>query len=696
MSDLQDIFYDESSEIIIELEEDILSLEKNMRDRELINSVFRSFHTLKGSAGVAGFDEISGFSHKLENLLSEIRDGNITITKKIIDILLNGVDVIKGMIASIMDSGSYNKDLKKEVEKKVLYYVEDEDGQTDNAEETKQTEEDKEKYFMININLNENIFETGQDPLFLFEELSDISEILSVKSYFDYVGDFEKYDPYKNYTRWDVIIKTKNSLGDIKNVFIFVDDENDIEIENITEQYEDYQQMDMGTKKIGELLVDDGIVEKEDIENILDDHKKIGELLNEELGVPKEDIEKVAKKQKKARKRLKSKSVRVNTGKLDKVINIVGEVIISTSALRNMHYQDLNQKEIKMRLQSTVDNLQDKIRNLQENVIGMRMLPIESTFNRFKRMIRDMAVENNKKVDVKFYGTDTELDKNVIENIVDPLKHLIRNAIDHGIEKPDIRKQKEKNEEGLLELSAYHKEGNVYIEIQDDGRGIDKEKILQKAIENDIAEEEKKYSDEEIYNFIFKPGFSTAKEVTDISGRGVGMDVVKQNIENLNGSVTIDSELDKYTKIIIKLPLTLAIIDGMLLEVGDNKLIIPLLSIIEMIKPTKKILKTVEGRGELILSRDEYIPFIRLKDELGYNEGIEDTSDGLVLVVEGDQIRFGLFVDDIQGEQEAVIKNLKDNYKKIDGISGASVLGDGSIALILDLYTLEKRIFNNN
>ncbi|ADK86072.1 putative CheA signal transduction histidine kinase [Desulfarculus baarsii DSM 2075] len=382
-------------------------------------------------------------------------------------------------------------------------------------------------------------------------------------------------------------------------------------------------------------------------------------------------------------------TIRVDTDKLDKLVNLVGELVIGVARVMQIAGDDAMPE-----LSAAVDALEHISRDLQEQVMRVRMVPVEATFNRFQRVVRDLASELGKQITLRMSGTETELDKNVIEQIADPLKHLVRNSADHGLEQPDERLRAGKPEAGLIHLRAYQQEGRIIIEVIDDGRGIDREAVLAKAIERGLAAPGVSLSDAEVFGFMFQAGFSTAKQVTEVSGRGVGLDVVRQNIESLRGSVEVESTPGRGTIFRIKLPLTLAIIEGMMVRVGHEILTLPVLSILESLRPKASELKTLEGQGELVSVRGEYLPLVRLHHVLDLPTERTDPTKALVVIIESVSRRFGILVDDILGEQQAVIKSLEHNYHKIEGVAGATILGDGRVSLILDIHGLEKIAFS--
>lgn len=379
--------------------------------------------------------------------------------------------------------------------------------------------------------------------------------------------------------------------------------------------------------------------------------------------------------------------------KIDALINMVGELVITQSML-GMLGQHFDMERLE-RLQDGLTQLERHTRELQESVMQIRMLPISFTFSRFPRLVHDLSSKLGKKIELKMSGENTEVDKTVIEKIGDPLVHLVRNSLDHGIEMPHERVAAGKPETGTVFLNAYHRGGNIVIEVRDDGGGLNRDKLISKAVERGLLTEDAKLSEKDAYELIFRPGFSTADEVSDISGRGVGMDVVRKNISELGGSIEIDAEPGQGTSIIIRLPLTLAILDGQTVAVGEENYIVPLVSIIESIQVKRQMVNLIAGKGETFKLRDEYLPVVRLHEIFGVeNPKTTDLTEGLLVVVEGEGRRCGLFVDDLLGQQQVVIKSLEANYGRVEGISGATILGDGSVGLILDipgLMRLSKR-----
>ncbi len=378
-----------------------------------------------------------------------------------------------------------------------------------------------------------------------------------------------------------------------------------------------------------------------------------------------------------------SGSIRVSVEKIDELMNTVGELVI-TQAMLSQLGQKMEGPDAE-RFRSSLAQLERNMRGLQESVMRVRMLPISFVFSRFPRMARDLAQRLGKQIDLKLTGQETELDKTVMEKIGDPLVHLVRNSIDHGVEMPDVRVAKGKSAVGTVHLDAYHRGGNIAVEVSDDGAGLDKERILAKAKSRGLVGQNDILTDEQIYDLIFLPGFSTAEKTTDVSGRGVGMDVVRRNVHELGGKIEIRSFAGKGSKFVITLPLTLAIVDGQSVAVGGETYIVPLVSIVESMQLKKEQVSRLAGRGEVLSFRGDYLPIIRLHEIFGVEPRSRALHEGLIVVAEGDGRRVGLFVDDLLGQQQVVIKSLETNYGRIDGVSGATILGDGSVSLILDL-----------
>ncbi|MFH0925357.1 MAG: chemotaxis protein CheA [bacterium] len=712
---LMEIFYAESQEIFEQFEENVVALEEFPDDDELANKVFRSAHTLKSSAAIVGLTEVSDFVHVLENILERIRSKELKITKKLISTILSALDFLKEMVKLGTEGNRINDDKRKN---KLIQEMKRYEGIPSIAKEQTQRVPDKERkskgdipsgekifsFYKINLKFREDLFETGQDPLMLFYELEEQGKIVQVEIDASRLPDFDLVNVYKLYLSWTIIFKTEEPISTIENVFIFVTAENEITIEDITDSYKEGVNMSLADKKIGEILVDKGIVTEDDVNDALAGQKKIGEILVERGVVEPDEIESAVDEQEKSKGLKIASTIRVETDKLDKLVNLVGEMVIGLARIRQlMGYKASGQVEdlevfarnlLNKGLNTAMEGVDRICRELQEHVMKVRMVPVADTFRRFQRLVRDMAYEQQKEVKLVLQGTETELDKNVIEKIVDPLKHMVRNAIAHGIESPNERVKKKKPEEATLTLKAYQSEGSIIIEVKDDGSGIDKQRVMEVARAKGLITSDKAITDQELFRLMFMPGFSTAKVADEYSGRGVGLDVVKKNIEDLRGSIDVESALNCGTTFIIKLPLTLAIIEGMNVKVGSEILTLPLLSIVESIRPKHEDVKTVEGKGEVIEVRGEYLPLVRLHRLFKIDTDKVTPWDALVVIIETDDgKKFGLLVDDVLGQQQAVIKSLESNLKKVEGTAGATILGDGTISLIIDVHGLENLAF---
>ena len=684
---LKEIFKTEVDELIDSAEDVLIAIEKDKDNDDLMNEIFRIFHSIKGSAGVVGFEEMAHFSHGVENVLDRVRNKEISITKSLISLILDSVDIIKEFVQFYFENIDFDNTKINMVNSSLSRFmgVQRDDFQ-ENKKEKAQKVSKEDKFYGIHIELNKDIFYNGQDALLLLQELSDFGEFETIRANVSKIPLLDNFDVFSNYIYYDIVLKTEKSIEDVKDVFMFVIDDNKIGITDISSRFIDGIDTDLANKKIGEILVDEGIIEESDVEEIVAEHKMIGEEIVAKTNVPKKEVERLLNKKKKSQKVQIASSIRVRTDKLDKLINLIGEMVIAVAKV-SLIAKESEEKKI---IQSTIE-LSNISRDLQEQIMMVRMVPLESTFKRFHRVIRDLANSQNKNIELHISGEDTELDKTMIEQIADPLKHMIRNSADHGVESPDERIKNGKPEKGNVWLRAYQEEGNVIIEIEDDGKGIDPDKIYKKAYENKLIKKNRSaYSDEEIFSFLFLPGFSTAEKVTEISGRGVGMDVVKKNIESLKGKIEISSTKGKGSKFKIRIPLTIAIIDGMQIRIGKKTYIIALDQIVETFKFSNLELKSVKGDADLVNLRGDVYPLVRLHSYFKEEIVDENKNKGIVILVESTFKKFCIYVDEIIGIHQAVIKNLQKNYQPIPGIIGASLNGDGTISLIIDIPGIEK------
>lgn len=692
--DMIQTFLEETQENLDVLEEGFIELEKSPDNQEWIDAVFRAMHTIKGGAGLMGFEVISEVAHHLENVLDDVRGGATSYSDVMATVMLRGYDILKQMV----EQGDLEGVLVQEDIQLLVEQIKDlsapiQKQTTKDQPEKANTSSGKIKYYKLELKFNEDIFETGTDPLMLINELEELGEILQVFAKEDAVPDLSELDPHLFYISWTIFLTSYESLEDIKNIFIFVLDENDIDIKDISSEANQWFKGDRSTK---ELLLTQGTLPSENIDSFVEKLKAVGVKL-EKAGLL--SFEGAAKKEEETKPKVKGKTtdssntIRVETEKLENILNHLAELLIAQSRVKSLvtNNSQNGKKETHQReVMNAFEEVDKIIRIVQEEVMNTSMIPIGATFIRFQRMVRDLAIEKGKEIELLLNGKETDLDKKVIEQITDPLKHLVRNAVDHGIESPEERIAQGKPPFGTIELNAFHQEGSIVIEIKDDGKGIDEEVVYKKAIEKGLISPEDELSKEEIYLLLFKPGFSTAKTITDISGRGVGLDVVMTNIKNLRGAVEVESEKGKGTKIKIKLPLTLAIIDGMMVRIGEERFIVPLNFILEFIKAEKQQVLKVEGKETIIHLRNEYLPYAGLYKMLNVETNVQNPTDGILIIVKNNERKLALLVDEILGQEQVVIKSIKENMEQTDGIAGATILGDGNVALILDIPTLFK------
>ncbi|MBN2714309.1 MAG: chemotaxis protein CheA [Deltaproteobacteria bacterium] len=698
-SKIAELFIVEAEELITELEGGLISLEENPDNAEQINTIFRAAHTIKGSAGISGFPEVVNFAHILENVLEQVRNGTSPANPRLIGSCLKAVDILKTMLSLIQQRLPIVKiDGYNEVVaglKKLIIVPSGSPGAVTAAQSTKNNAGStaQRRVYQIVFKLDKYAFFTGQDPAMLIAELADIGKQLQVTADIGTLPAFDALAPTELYISYRILLETTAPMASIENVFLFVEDTAKIDIADITAHYRDGANLLDADKKIGEMLIEAGHLEPQALADALAAQSPVGEILVGQGKTSKKAVEDALARQKNAREVQSRSSIRVDTEKLDRLVNLVGELVTGVAQVTQLTHTYFAEKfgtSENDEMVSVVEFLDQVSRDLQEQVMVVRMVPVEATFTRFRRVVRDLAEELGKEVHLEMSGIETELDKNVIEKLVDPLKHLIRNAIDHGIEAPEKRVAMGKPRAGTLHLTAKQREGNILIEVEDDGQGIHGDKIRSKAVQKGLIAADTPLAPKDVYALLFEPGFSTAEAVTDVSGRGVGMDVVRRNIEALRGTIEIISEKGLGTRFCIRLPLTLAIIEGMNVKVGKETLTIPLLSIIEQMRPGPADLKTIEGKGELISVRGEVLPLIRLHQLFQFDAAQTNPCDALVIIMECDGGKYGLMVDDVLGQQQAVIKSLDKNFTHVDGVSGATILGDGSVSLILDPHRIEQ------
>lgn len=672
VSQFHQIFFEESFEGLELMEEGLLSFHDGEPDLEVINTIFRAAHSIKGGAGTFGFSDISAFTHSVETLLDQLRNGERLVSRDEVNVLLQSVDVLRDMLTAARDKTAHDEEAKTSVSEALSQLLSDTAPEFVSAEYY-ETDEDSheaidsvetEKSWTVKFTPNLHLPQTGNDPLRIIRELASIAT-LKVELDDSALPSFLELEPENSYLSWTLVLTGDINKDMLTDVFEWVEDDSDIEIVAHAEQFEE---------KPDEQL---------DVQQTLPVTEPNIEPTNDvKLAANVAPADNTAAEAKPVAEAAVS-SIRVGTDKVDSLLNLVGELVITQSMLSQIG-ENLD-PSFHATLIDGLENLERNTRELQEGIMRIRMLPISFAFNRFPRLVHDLSQKMNKKVDLRVSGEQTELDKTVMEKIGDPLVHLLRNSLDHGIESPEVRVAAGKPETGILQLNAYQQGGNIIIEISDDGDGINEAKILSKAIEKGLVDPSANLTSSEIYDLIFLPGFSTADVVSDVSGRGVGMDVVRRNINSLGGSIEVKSAAGQGSKFTIRLPLTLAIMDGQIIQVDEQRFIIPLLSIIESVEIKPGSVKKVTGKGEVFPLRNDYIPLVRLNNVFGLPSTLKKLEDGLLVVVDCDDQKIGLLVDELLAQQQVVIKNLESNYRKVQGFAGATILGDGAVALILDI-----------
>jgi len=685
MAQFHQVFFEESFEGLDIMESGLLNLDMGDVDSEVINTIFRAAHSIKGGSGTFGFSAVSNYTHVMETLLDEMRDGRRQVTQSAVDVLLGSVDCLREMLSAIQDENEIDEvsvaEHKKALEielngKQANSQVADVEISEQAANEiTAIPNDSSESVWKISFCPHADLLKTGNDTVRMFRELSELGD-LEVIVDLQGVPPLFDLDPEECHLSWTLILKGDVPREEIDDIFDWVEDECDVSIQvlNPLEEPVNVQQPEPSS------VVDQAIP----VVSLATENPANSE--------PKQDIPVVAKPAKSEEKKAKaaaSTSIRVDTGKIDTLINMVGELVITQSMLSLVGEKFTSDKIDQ--LKNGLVQLERHTRELQESVMNIRMLPISFVFSRFPRLVHDLSSKLDKKIELKLVGEHTEVDKTVVELISDPLVHLVRNSLDHGIEMPADRIAAGKPEMGTITLEAYHRGGNIVIEVKDDGKGLNKDFLRNKAIEKGLLDPDAVLTDKQCYELIFMAGFSTAEKVTDVSGRGVGMDVVRRNIQSLGGNIEITSNLGFGSTISINLPLTLAILDGQSIAVGDETFIVPLGSIVESIKISDKMVNRVAGKGETFRLRDEYLPIVRIHNVFNVESAkATKLTEGLLVVVDGQGVRCGLFVDDLLGQQQVVIKSLEANYRRVEGVSSATILGDGSVALILDIPGLVR------
>ncbi|WP_445493889.1 chemotaxis protein CheA [Photorhabdus sp. SF281] len=653
-------FFDEADELLEDMEQHLLQLDPDAPDQEQLNAIFRSAHSIKGGAATFGFIKLQQTTHVLENLLDSARRDEMSLTTDIINLFLEAKDIMQQQLDAYKSS--------QEPDESAFIYICETLRQL--ALEVQRENEGEVEPVITEVapGLPGSEPELKPEPVVIKNQQGKVRVHLSglkereVSLMLDELANLgEVYDAEQTRDSVEASLVTSATEDDITAVLCFVIEPEQITFLPVTEPKDDVKNRD--TAKVVKVAVP------------------------EKSAIPPVGRPAPMPPAGSPRQRAESSSIRVAVEKVDQLINLVGELVITQSMLAQ-HCNDLEPNSHGDLLNCMVQ-LQRNSRDLQESVMSIRMMPMEYVFSRYPRLVRDLAGKLNKKVDLTLVGSSTELDKSLIERIIDPLTHLVRNSLDHGIEEPEIRLASGKPETGNLTLSAEHQGGNICIEVVDDGAGLNREKILAKAISQRLSVSEN-MSNEEVAMLIFAPGFSTAEVVTDVSGRGVGMDVVKRNIQEMGGQIQINFQAGKGTIIRILLPLTLAILDGMSVKVNDEVFILPLNAVVSSLQPQEEDIYPLTGDEKLLHVRGEYLPLIKLYRVFDIPEAKTDPTKGIVVIVQSAGRRYALLVDQLVGQHQVVVKNIESNYRKVPGISAATIMGDGSVALIIDVSALQQ------
>ncbi len=671
MNQYLEVFIEESKEHLQSCNEKLLELEKNPSDLLIVNEIFRSAHTLKGMSATMGYEDLANLTHQMENVLDAIRNEKIAVSAEILDIVFASVDDLEEMVFSIAEGGDGKKDVTKVVE--MLKQIENGEAVSSELNLSDTSSEDyvqliqnyddyenavilqsREQGFSayeLTITLREDCLLKAVRVFMVFEILEQAGEVIKSVPSVDLLEE-EKFDH-----QFTVALITKDYAEDLKNKVM----------------------------KVSEI---DEVIVRQLVSKSTNSSQELNEV-TEQVPASKPKNEKAQEQVKTSAKQVaatSSKTIRVNIERLDILMNLFEELVIDRGRLEQIS-KDLNNNE----LNETVERMSRISGDLQNIILNMRMVPVETVFNRFPRMIRQLAKDLNKKISLEIVGAETELDRTVIDEIGDPLVHLLRNAIDHGIEMPADRVKNGKSEEGHVVLSAYHSGNHVFIDIEDDGAGINRERVLKKALDRGVVTEQiaSTLTDKQVYELIFSSGFSTADKISDISGRGVGLDVVKSTIESLGGMVSVDAQEGKGSLFSIQLPLTLSIISVMLVELRNEKFAIPLSSIIETAVIKKEDILQAHNQ-KVIDFRGKIVPLVFLTDIFEFPETIEDGDFVSLIIVRKGEKMAALVVDSFIGQQEIVLKSLGNYLSSVFAISGATILGDGQVALIVDCNALIK------
>ena len=706
LSQFRHTFLQESADHIAFMETGLLELRSSPADTELLNSIFRSAHSIKGGAGSFGMENLVRFTHSLENLLDRLRNLEMQATGEVIDVLLRSVDVLRGLLEADTDApmAADALELSEKIESlgaKVPIHAEVLPAE---IQEPQRVEWEPRRY-KIEIRPHRLLFESGTNPILLLRNLAALGKLANCQLHTNELPALADLDPTKCYLSWTVELASECAEEEIREVFEFVEHLVEIDIQRIEESQPNSTMLSLALVTRGprqleaQEVVNDAPADRRHPRAPFDRRNPDAPVDRRRPEAPGDRRVAGSPSDRRQAKgkfdgRGEMSSIRVATEKVDKLIDLVGELVIAH--VMTAHMVEAFEPSCLPRLREAVAAMERNTRELHERVMSVRMLPVGTLFQRYTRTVYDIAQSTHKQIRLETSGEETEIDKSMLELLGDPLVHLIRNAADHGIEDPQVRAAAGKPEEGVITLRAFHRSGRIAIEISDDGAGIDTQKVRGKAIERGLIGSDAELSEDQLRMLLFEPGFSTRETISDLSGRGVGLDVVLRNVQQLNGSVSLASEIGEGSTLTIELPLTLAIMEGLLVRVGDRTLVLPLLTVIETVPLRNEQIVRVAERGEVVVIRDESIPLLRLSRFLGLPPETAITDQALQLagnrrlavIVEAGSRKIGLIVDELLGQQQVVVKSLERHLHKVDGLMGATILGDGCVAPIVDVTGL--------
>ncbi len=713
ISKFRGAFFEEAEEHLLTMETTLVELSVRPDDAEQLARIFRAAHSLKGAGGTFGFTDIARLTHGLEEMLDELREGRMQLTPALTDLLLRCADMLRLLLAAAMEDTAappYDHLIAEIAAARVV------PGSEAGAEiaaapapAADQPEDataidagwaapdlpappSNHREVQVTFVPEADSLGHGMDPLLLLRDLSEIGEIVENRADLSRLPPLAELDPELCHTGWTLRLRTERSVDEVRDVFAFVEDSSRLEIGEVPATAEVAPAASPAPAPIVSIIpapiTTPVVVEAAYAAPQVTEAKPGAD--GEARSLAASSPAMLVKNTDAARAQAaKTSTLRVATDKIDRLVDLVGEVIIAYAMVAQA-LGDPSTSGVE-RLREAMATMDRNTRELQERVMSVRMVPVGTVFSRFPRLVHDLAVTLGKKISLELVGEDIELDKGMVEQLADPITHLVRNAVDHGIEMPADRIAAGKSETGIIRLAALHTGGSVVIEVSDDGRGLQTSRIRAKAVANGLMRDDDSMSEEEMHQLIFLPGFSTASSVTNVSGRGVGMDVVKRNVETMNGTVAVASRAGAGTAMRIRLPLTMAVMDGLALRVGAQLFLLPLIVIRESFRPKPAQVKTILGRGEVVLVRDQSIPLVRLHDVFGIEDAERDPAHALVCIVDTGSARVALMVDEPLGQSQVVVKSLENNYRKIDGIMGATIMGDGKVALILDATAISRQ-----